>query len=155
MIYMFVYLFQWHQHRTACTPGFSYSSQASKPNRQRGGLVQKPSQKVGWDKQIWQPAPGQALTCSEGRESKEELRAKKAGEERQGEGREGSVTVSLSPEHRCLCQPQQLRSTFCCDRVFSAIDPNYRSQPTWTESVTSISPAAARAANTVAQIHTK
>lgn len=41
MIYMFVYLFQWQQHRTgaSCTPGFSYSSRASKlcsPNRQRG-----------------------------------------------------------------------------------------------------------------------
>lgn len=54
------------------------------------------------------------------------------------------MAVSLSPERRCLCQPQQLRSTFCCDRVFSVIDPNYRSQPARTERVTGVSPAAAR-----------
>lgn len=65
-------------------------------------------------------------------------------EERQGAGREGSTAVSLSPERHCLCQPQQRRSTFCCDRVFSVIDPNYRSQPARTERVTGVSPAAAR-----------
>lgn len=101
MIYMFVYLFQWHQHRTACTPGFSYSSRASKPcspKKQRGGLLQEPSHKVGWGTRIWQPAPGQTLPCSEGRQSKEELRAEKAGEERQGEGRKrAGRTAGLCP----------------------------------------------------------
>lgn len=39
------------------------------------------------------------------------------------------MPVSLSSERRWLCQPRQLSSTFCCDRGFSVIDPNYRSQP--------------------------
>lgn len=53
------------------------------------------------------------------------------------------MAVSLSPEHRWLCQPQQLRSAFCCDRAFSVIDPNYRRQPERAEHGTSVSPAAA------------
>lgn len=64
------------------------------------------------------------------------------------EGREGSVALSQSPECCCLWQPQQPRSTFCCDRVFSVIDPNYKSQTTWAECVTHVSPAAAQCLKT-------
>lgn len=112
--------------------------------QQTEGLLQEPGQKVGWGKQIWQLAPGQTLLCFEGRERAKRSYVPRKQEERQGEGREGSTAVSLSPERHCLCQPQQRRSTFCCDRVFSVIDPNYRSQPARTERVTGVSPAAAR-----------
>lgn len=79
------------------------------------------------------------------RGSKEDLREEKPGEERQREGREGSVALSPSPERRCVWQPRQPRSTFCCGGVFfSVIDPNYRSQPTRAECVTRVSRAAAR-----------
>lgn len=63
---------------------------------------------MGWGKQIRQPAPGQTLPCSEGRESKVELRAEKAGEERQGEGRKKAGRKQGEGRERagravCLC----------------------------------------------------
>lgn len=74
------------------------------PSEQPGGLLQEPSWEEGEDgSRSGNRHQGKHSPHFAGqRGSKEELRAEKSGKERQREGKEGSVALSLSLEHHCL-----------------------------------------------------
>jgi len=69
----------------------------------------------------------------------------RGGESRGQGGQRGSFSV---PGVLLSVAAPAPRSTFCCDRVFSVIDPNYRSQTTRAGCVTHVRQAAAQCLET-------